>query len=110
MQLPNRYKAYIPLPKLTTSMLSETHAVGKSKAKFFRALGFDETNMDLLERGLITIAQTEPVNETVSTPYGEKYVIEGNLQSPTNLTAKVRTVWIIETGEDSPRFVTAYPV
>ncbi|MBE7473607.1 MAG: hypothetical protein DPW09_38615 [Anaerolineae bacterium] len=110
MQLPNRSKAYIPLPKFTAYLLSESHAVGKSKAKFFRTLGFDETNIDLLERGLITIAQTESVNETVSTPHGEKYVIEGELQSPTNLTAKVRTVWIIETGEDSLRFVTAYPI
>jgi len=34
MELPNKEKAYIPLAKLKDYLLSETHSVGKSKAKF----------------------------------------------------------------------------
>ena len=45
MQLPNRLQAYIPSEKLSAYLLSETHAVGKAKATFFRALGFNETNI-----------------------------------------------------------------
>lgn len=110
MNLPNRQQAYIPRAKLTAYLLSETHAVGKSKAKFFRTLGFEETTIDLLEQRLVRIAQIEPITETVSSQYGTKYVIEGDLQAIAGPSRRIRTIWIIELGEDRPRFVTAYPV
>ena len=49
MQLPNCLQAYIPSEKLSAYLLSETHAVGKAKAMFFHALGFNEANMHVLE-------------------------------------------------------------
>ncbi|WP_407681176.1 DUF6883 domain-containing protein [Prochlorothrix hollandica] len=45
MLLPNREKAFIELPKLTDYLLSESHSVGKSKAKFFRELDFSQENI-----------------------------------------------------------------
>ena len=110
MQLPNRGQAYIPPQKLSGYLLSETHAVGSAKAKVFRALGFDETHISLLEQGLLTIARSTEVHDVVSSPYGVKYVIEGSLDTPRSTSLLIRTVWILETGEDRPRFVTAYPV
>jgi Domain of unknown function (DUF6883) len=83
MKLLNRENAYIPPPKLIDYLLSETHSVGRSKAKFWRAIGFDETNVEVLEQGLMAIAHAEDVKEIVSSPYGMKYVIEGSLQTPT---------------------------
>ena len=77
MQLPNRLQAYIPSQKLHAYLLSETHAVGKAKATFFRALGFNETNAHLLEHGLLTLAHSAPVQEVIPSPHGVKYVIEG---------------------------------
>jgi hypothetical protein len=46
----------------------------------------------------------------MSSSYGTKYVIDGMIETPDNIAVQVRTVWIIEEGEDRPRFVTAYPV
>ena len=109
MLLPDRNKAYVPPPKLTEYLLSETHAVGKSKAKFFRAFGFDETNVALLEQGLLSIAQTETVAEVVHSPYGTKYIVDGVLETPSGAFVQVRTVWIIEVDDAGPRLVTAYP-
>ena len=109
MQLPNRLQAYIPSEKLRAYLLSETHAVGKAKAMFFRALGFDETNMHLLEHGLLTLAHSAPVQDVVPSLHGIKYVIEGVLDTPSGTAPRIRTVWILETGETNPRFVTAYP-
>ena len=43
MMLPNAEDAYIPPEKLTDYLLLETHAVGKSKAKFFRSHGYKTT-------------------------------------------------------------------
>ncbi|WP_416223734.1 DUF6883 domain-containing protein [Thermoflexus sp.] len=42
MPLPNAGNAYVPLSKITRYLLSETHSVGRAKARFFRALGFNE--------------------------------------------------------------------
>jgi hypothetical protein len=109
MRLPNRDKAYIPSVKLTEYLLSETHAVGKSKAKFFRIFGFNETNVAILEEGLLSMAQTETVAKIVQSLYGTKYIIEGFLETPSNTSVKVQTVWIVEVDDPRPRFVTAYP-
>jgi hypothetical protein len=109
MKLPNGENAYIPSPKLVGSLLSETHAAGRPKARFWRAIGFDETNVAMLERGLLAIVYSEDVTEVVSSPHGVKYIIEGTLRTPTGRTVQVRTVWIIEASQNRPRFVTAYP-
>lgn len=109
MKLPHRENAYIPPAKLTDYLLSDAHPVGWAKAKFFRAVGFDGTSVAVLEQSLITLAQTEKVKEVISSPHGTKYIIEGPLPTPAGGVVQVRTVWIIEPGQDRPRFVTAYP-
>lgn len=109
-ELPNKAKATVSRRKLVDYLLSETHAVGKAKAKFFRSLGFNETTVDELERGLLTIARTGEVKERMISSYGVKYVIDGPLSSPHGVVVNIRTIWIVETGDEVPRFVTAYPL
>lgn len=109
MKLPNRETAYIPSSKLADYLLSQTHAIGKSKAKFFQKLGFDTTNVDAFERGLREIAQEYEITEQISILQGEKYIIDGVLQTPIGRLVNIKTVWIIEKDEINPRFVTAYP-
>ncbi len=110
MELPNKTRAYVSIGKITDYLLSETHAVGKSKAKFFRSFGFNETNAGEFEKGLIAIAQTEAVVESNETIYGRKFVVDGWLKTPNGETIHLRTVWIIETGDDIPRLVTTHPL
>jgi len=110
MELPNKLHAYVSFSKISDYLLSETHAVGKSKAKFFRSLGFDETNISQFEKALVDIAQTETVVETSGTMYGKKYVVDGELKTPSGAMMHLRTVWIIESGDDVPRLVTAHPL
>jgi hypothetical protein len=110
MQLPNREKAYVPAGKLMSYILSETHAVGKAKAKFFRALGFDETNVTQLEAGFLAIAQMEEVEDFMTSPHGAKYIVDGSMKTPKGGVVRVRTIWITETEQENPRFVTAYPI
>jgi hypothetical protein len=45
MKLPTRENAFVPPSKLKDYLLSETHVVGRSKAKFFR--GSDLMNRTL---------------------------------------------------------------
>ena len=63
MKLPKRQDAYVPPDKLKGYLLSKTHPVGRWKSKLFRGVGFDETNVDLLEKRLLAIANSENVNE-----------------------------------------------
>ena len=109
MKLPNHEEAHIPEAKLYDYLLSPTHPVGKGKAKFFRLFGFNEHSADVLEAGLLAIAQTEDVVKVNRTPFGVKYIIDGTLLTPENTVINVRTVWIMEPGEERPRFVTAHP-
>lgn len=110
MELPNRLAAYVPIEKITEYLLSDSHAVGKSKAKFFRSFGFDETNVNQFEQRLLDIAHTGTVSEIKETPFGMKYVIDGALETPRGIIIQLRTVWIVETSENEPRFITAYPL
>lgn len=110
MKLPNRQNAYVPEDKLSEYLLSETHPVGKSKAKFFRKLGFNETNIDKFEKALLSIAHENEIDEIKEIAYGGNYTVKGLLKTPTRKVATIKTVWFIESGKANPRFVTAIPV
>ncbi len=107
--LPNHPKAYIQPNKLTGYLLSETHPIGKAKAKFFRGLGFNETTLQSLEQSLLNLARTQEIHETLDAGHGTKYVIIGPIETPSGRTVNILTVWIVDTGEDAPRFITARP-
>lgn len=107
--LPNTENAYIPPEKLTDYLLSETHAVGKIKAQFFRAHGYNDDNLHLLERDLLSVSRYNEVDEQVTSSYGTKYVVRGILETPRGTTVMVTTVWLVEPLGGTPRFVTAYP-
>jgi len=96
--------------KLDRYLLSETHPIGRSKARFLYAFGFDQTTVNELAQALMAIAHTEEVREVLPSPHGIKYVIDGMLRTPSGMPVAVRTVWIVDTSQDRPRFVTAYPV
>lgn len=110
MELPNKHTAYVPAEKIMEYLLSESHAVGKSKAKFFRSFSFDETNITQFEQGLLHIAYAGSVSEIKETPFGAKYIIDDTMETPSGLIIQLRTVWLIETGKEQPRFITAYPL
>jgi hypothetical protein len=109
MELPNKSRAQVPLEKVTDYLLSETHAVGKSKARYFHSYGFNDGNASDLAQGLLAIAQNTAVESSERSPYGTKYILDGELETPNGVMIQVRTIWIVEHNTDIPRFVTAYP-
>ena len=110
MKLPNADKVIISREKLTDYILSETHSTGRFKARFFKTLGFNETNASFFETILRTLANSEEIKEVITSVYGTKYVIDGKVNTPSGKTIKLRTIWIIEKGQNRPRFITVYPV
>lgn len=110
MLLPHHERAYIPQEKLNGYLLSETHPIGRFKARLLSDVGCDSADAHILDQALIEIAHEEEVTETNPTLYGTMCVINDTLQTPSGAALRMQSVWIIPTGESSPRLVTAYPV
>jgi len=109
MKLPHADRAEVDPGKLERYLLSETHPVGKAKARFFREAGFDDSTIELLVQGLLQIARTQEAVGTSTTAHGQKDILEGELETPSGRRLRVRTIWIIDQGQERPRLVTAYP-
>ncbi len=107
--LPNREKAYVPKEKLRSYLLSETHAVGRAKARYFRSIGYTAEKAEELAEALVMIARSECINQEITSDFGTKYVIDGELATPVGTLVQVRTIWVIDSQDARPRFVTAYP-
>lgn len=108
MKIPNAACARIPREKLQDYILSESHAVGRFKAEFFRSLGYGRNDWRALQEEMFSLLENEAV-ETERNEYGQKYEVRGTIQGPSGKWAEVVSAWIILDGEDFPRFITAYP-
>jgi hypothetical protein len=62
MSVPNSHNAVIPVEKLTNYLLSRDHPIGRWKAKFFRSIGFDETNLDMLTDAMRSTAERQNIS------------------------------------------------
>lgn len=108
MKLPNPERAVITQNKIEGYLLSPVHSVGRHKAAFFAALGYTQAEWKILASDLRNML-TENAISTGETGYGRKFEIWASITGPSGRSASVITAWIILHGEDSPRFITAYP-
>lgn len=109
-RLPNADAAIVDETKVTGYLLSTTHPYGRTKAEFFREFGFVAEDWQALRQALREHALSHPVESVKETPFGRKYIVNGPLATPGGRKPRIRTVWFIEQGEQTPRLVTAYPI
>lgn len=109
MNLPDAEFALIEQAKVADYLLNAEHPENGGKAAFFLALGFCREEWPKLATALRRAAEDHPVTKRMASPHGEKYVLEGPLETPDGKKTTVRTVWIIDAGLSAPRLVTAYP-
>jgi hypothetical protein len=107
MKLPNMQYASVPLRKVTDYFLSDIHPMGRRKAELFSRFGFSLFDPDLLCSALFHHAVDNDAAEELPSIYGRKFIVEGPMWSPDGRLPVVRTVWIIETGDNAPRLTTA---
>ena len=115
MLLPNTHLAIVESEKILDYLLNSEHPIGKSKARFFESAGFTRADWPDLAHALKLLAQTNEIASMVESPYGVKYIVDGELTCPDGRQPMVRTVWILDrltTGEltEAPRLVTAHPL
>jgi hypothetical protein len=83
---------------------------GKEKAAFFRRFEFSVAEWEQLAHAFVAHAATYEVADSVTTLEGVHYTIEGELQTPDGRNPTIRSVWVIDKGSETPRFITAYPL
>lgn len=110
MKLPGAESAIVPRDKVENYLLNLDHPIGGGKAKFFIRFGFERERWDRLADALRGHVQENFVAETVRDADGVTYVVEGVIKTPSGREPRVRSVWLVETGELAPRFLTAYPL
>ncbi|MEO8627166.1 MAG: DUF6883 domain-containing protein [Betaproteobacteria bacterium] len=109
MNLPNADSAVIDRGKVTDYLLSPSHPVGRFKSAFFASLGYSANAWELLLEDIRELARIGEAAAGHKSPYGSKFEVYGDLSGPAGRSAAVVTVWIVRTGEDFPRFITAFP-
>lgn len=107
-RIPGPEKAVLDPEKIREYLLSETHPVGKFKARYFAALGFRREHWHELAKKLRDTVELEAVLAEVNR-FGWKFKVRATLQGPSGRSAQVVVIWIVRVGESFPRFVTAYP-
>jgi len=110
VKLPNHDQAIVPREKIVDYLLSHAHRDGRGKAIFFSGFGFSVNAWQTLADALRRHAAENEVAKIEASPYGTRYVIEGELHAPDGRRPLVRVVWFVDTGEVIPRLATAYPL
>jgi hypothetical protein len=79
-------------------LLSTVHPVGRFKARVFKALGFDQSNLDAFVAEVRRIAAEGEVAEVEDFEFGRKYTVPGELKGPHG-AAPVVSLWMRHQGE-----------
>lgn len=110
MKLPNASQARVDESKVTDYLLSVSHPDGSAKARFFERFGFRASNCNEFILALLEHGRVNPVVNVVDNEFGKRYSVDGEIRSPDGRNPTIRTVWIVEAGQDIPRLITAYPL
>ena len=94
--------------KVIDYLLSDSHPDGGSKARFFRSFGFVAEDADTLMTTLFDHPIRNSVAAVKQTPFGDKYVVRCEIETPDGRNPCITSTWVVEAGE-GPRLVTAYP-
>jgi len=110
VKLPNCEHAVVPRAKVVDYLLSDTHRDGQHKAVFFKRFGFAAAEWEKLAQALHEHAAEHDVTRVETSSYGQRYIVEGIIRLPDMRNPLIRAVWFVESGEATPRFVTADPL
>ena len=99
----------VPERKIVDYLLNEAHTDGGSKARFFKAFGFDQSAPEVMADALAAHPDRNPLTKQAVLPSGLTSVVECNLATPDGRNPCIRSVWNQAPGSLVHRLVTAYP-
>ncbi|MGO8835550.1 MAG: DUF6883 domain-containing protein [Roseiarcus sp.] len=108
MRLPHGNLALLDIRKIEDYCLSLQHPRGRHKARVFReALGIERVDAAWLRERLLDAAREGDALRITVDAWGSYWRVDTTLRRHTK-SAVVRTIWIVRTGENAPRFVTCW--
>ena len=110
MKLPNPEKLVVEREKIADYLLNPAHRYGASKARFFSEFGFQVGRWEILADALREHGRGQEVALVRETGFGPRFVVEGELNTPSGRRPRVRTVWQMDAGTVAPRLISAYPL
>jgi hypothetical protein len=107
-QIPNGDQAVFDVRKLADYCLDPAHPRGRHKARVFRdALNIGQRDAAWLRDILLAALRWETATELENDVFGERWRIDVPVTRQ-NKQAVVRTIWMVRSGENIPRFVTCW--
>ncbi|HEV8378753.1 MAG TPA: hypothetical protein VGP99_07875 [Tepidisphaeraceae bacterium] len=93
--IPNADRAIVEREKIVEYLLNPAHPDNGGKAEFFLACGFSVSPWEQMAESLRRVLRSGGVLRSVQSVDGEKYVVDGELDTPAGNVAIVRSVWIV---------------
>jgi hypothetical protein len=107
MKLPNGERAVVEIEKLRSYCLNPHHPRGRNKARVFASVGIREGDAEELRTDLLRAAANGEAQLGMLNEYGQRYIIDFDLVRQ-NRTVRIRSTWIVLTGQDLPRLTSSY--
>lgn len=105
--MPNSYLAAISENKIRGYLLNSNHPVGKDKARVLNSvLGFNYNNWNEFSDVLFNAIQKNHASKITQTQYGVRYNVPIKVTGKKGKSIILDTVWQIDKGSNSPRFIT----
>src|SRR5229473_820438 len=102
--LPRTDRAILDLSKIEDYCLSPSHPRGRHKARVFReALNLQQSDAAWLRDVLLEAARSNEAAEVAADAWGTHGRLDVTVRRQ-GKSAVVRTIWIVRTGENVPRF------
>ena len=106
---PARERLLVEREKIVDYLLNPDHRYGTSKARFFGSFGFRRDAGEVLRDALREHGRRWEIKRVIDTGFGPRYEVEGELETPDGRRPRICTVWQLDTGQSTPRLITAYP-
>ena len=107
MRLPNGERAIVDIRKLREYCLNSQHPRGRNKARVFAAVGIRDSDAEELREALGAAARDGEATYGTVNPYGQRYVVDFDFVR-LGRTVRIRSTWIVRTGEELPRLTSCY--
>jgi hypothetical protein len=107
MKLPNGDRAIVDIQKLSAYCLNPHHPRGRNKARVFASVGMRAGDAEELRAGLLAAAADGEAQVGIANTYGRRYTVDFELVRQSK-TVRIRSTWIVLSGEELPRLTSCY--
>lgn len=107
MKWPNSERAVVEIEKLRSYCLNPHHPRGRNKARVFASVGIREGDARELMTVLLQAVREAEAQVGILNVYGQRYIVDFDWVRQSR-TVRIRSTWIVLTGQDLPRLTSCY--